>query len=63
MLVDIAAQGATLSCPVTVRHRRIEAVAEVDAEDEAQQLPIGSFGWRILDGVPVPCRNSMRACG
>jgi serine/threonine-protein kinase RsbW len=49
MLVHIAAQGATLSCRLTVRPERIEAVAEVDVEDGAQPLPIGSFGWRVLE--------------
>ncbi len=49
MLARIAAQGATLSCRFTVRPERIEAVAEVDVEHTAQPLPIGSFGWRILE--------------
>ena len=49
MLVRIAAQGAMLSCRFTVRPERIEAVAEVDVEDGAQPLPLGSFGWRMLE--------------
>ncbi|HYZ37644.1 MAG TPA: ATP-binding protein [Pseudonocardiaceae bacterium] len=49
MLVGIAAKGATLSCRFTVRPDRIEAVAKVDVEDGAQALPIGSFGWRVLE--------------
>ena len=49
MLVRIAAQGAMLSCRFTVRPERIEAVAEVDVEDGAQPLPLGSFGWRVLE--------------
>jgi serine/threonine-protein kinase RsbW len=49
MLVDIAAKGTTLSCWFTVGPERIEAVAEIDVEDEAKQLPTGSFRWRVLD--------------
>jgi serine/threonine-protein kinase RsbW len=49
MLIQIAAQGATLSCRFTVGPERIEAVAEVDVEDGAQPLPTGSFGWRVLE--------------
>ena len=49
MLVRIAAEGATLSCRLTVWPERIEAVADVDVEDGAQPLPIGSFGWRVLE--------------
>ena len=49
MLVHIAAQGATLSCRLTVRPERIEAVADVDVEDGTQPLPTGSFGWRVLE--------------
>ena len=49
MLVDIAAEGAALSCRFTVVPERIKAVAEVDVEDEAEQLPTESFRWRVLD--------------
>lgn len=63
MLVDIAARGATLSCRFTVGPERIEAVAEVDVEDEAKPLRTGSFGWRVLEcladevnACPVPAQ-------
>jgi serine/threonine-protein kinase RsbW len=49
MLIRIAAPGATLSCRFTVWPERIEAVADVDVEDGANQLPTGSFGWRVLE--------------
>ena len=49
MLVHIAAEGATLSCRLTVWPERIEAVADVDIEDGTPPLPIGSFGWRVLE--------------
>ena len=49
MLVHIAAEGATLSCRLTVWPERIEAVADVDIEDGAQAQPIESFGWRVLE--------------
>jgi serine/threonine-protein kinase RsbW len=48
MLIDIAAQGATLSCRFTVRPERIEAVAEVDVEDGVKSLTTGSLRWRVL---------------
>jgi serine/threonine-protein kinase RsbW len=67
MLVGIAAAGARLSCRFTVWPKRIEAVVEVDVEDAAQPLPIGSFGWRVLEclaeevkGCAVPAEPGQR---
>ncbi|HEX6404910.1 MAG TPA: hypothetical protein VF003_17400 [Pseudonocardiaceae bacterium] len=48
MLIEIAAQGATLSCRFTVRPERIEAVAEVDVDDGIKPLPTVSLRWRVL---------------
>lgn len=51
MLVRIAALNATLSCSFTVRDERIELAAEVDAYDSTMTLPMGSFGWRVLESL------------
>jgi serine/threonine-protein kinase RsbW len=49
MLVQIAADNATLSCRFTVQPERIEVAAEVAVDDTADPLPTGSFGWRVLE--------------
>lgn len=51
MLVPMAAANATLSCTFTVWDERIELAAEVEADDSADPLPTGSFGWRILESL------------
>lgn len=49
MLVRIAAPNARLNCRFTVRLDRLELAAEVDIDDAADPLPIGSFGWQVLE--------------
>ncbi len=51
MLVRIAAVNTTLSCRFTVWAERIELAAEVEADSSADPLPIGSFGWRVLESL------------
>jgi len=51
MLVPMAAANATLCCTLTVWVERIELAAEVEADDSADPLPTGSFGWRILESL------------
>ncbi len=49
MLVRIAAAKATLGCRFTVGLERIEVTVEVDVDDGADPLPMGSFSWRVLE--------------
>ncbi len=51
MLVRMAAANATLTCTFTVWAEWIELAAEVDADDSADPLPTGSFGWRVLESL------------
>jgi hypothetical protein len=71
MLVHIAAEGARLSCRLTVWPERIEAVADVDVEDGAQPLPSGRLDGGCWSAWlrrlrPAPCLLNpvtVGACG